>query len=232
MRSHLTRPFRELFQLLFPTHCCCCDRMLVGDEHDLCLTCLSHLPYTHDEVIPDNSTAQLFWGKFRFSNAMSLLVFQQGNATQKIVHQIKYYNQQHLAIVMGHMMGEALLRTKGFQSVDMLIPVPLHRRKERRRGYNQSELLCRGIAEVFAKDISKGNLIRTKNTESQTHKSPEERRENMKEVFHVKHPQALEGKHLLLIDDVATTGATITSCCHELLKIPGVKISIATLAKA
>ena len=131
---------------------------------------------------------------------------------------------------MGRQLGLHLINSGLFDDVDLLIPVPLHRSKERRRGYNQSLLLCEGIAQTFPRPIVSGNLIRTRHTESQTHKTRIERLDNMKGVFALKNPDELKGKHILLIDDVITTGATTEACWMALRSVEGVQISIASLA--
>lgn len=227
-----TDPIKDLLHIIFPSHCCCCNELLVGDEHDICLHCLLSLPYTHTAAIEDNPTEMMFKGRFRCEAATALLAFKQDNLTQKIVHNIKYYGQQRLGISMGCLIGNTLQASGRYNDIDIIIPVPLHKKKEQKRGYNQSDLLCKGINELLKKEISIGNLTRVVDTESQTHKSPEERIENMDGVFKVRHPEEFRGKHLLIVDDVITTGATISGCCYELEKIPGVRISIAALAKA
>ena len=131
---------------------------------------------------------------------------------------------------MGRQLGLHLNKSGLFDDVDLLMPVPLHRNKERRRGYNQSLLLCEGIIQTFPRPIVSGNLIRTRHTESQTHKTRIERLDNMKGVFALKNPDELKGKHILLIDDVITTGATTEACWMALRSVEGVQISIASLA--
>ena len=171
-------------------------------------------------------------GRFPFEAATSFLHFEQNNSTQHIVHQIKYYDNYPLAKTFGRMMGKDIRESHRFDSVDILIPVPLHPKKERQRGYNQSQLLCEAIAEEFQRPIYTHVLFRNTHTESQTHKTREERLKNMQNVFEVQNSKLIEGKHILLIDDVITTGSTTSECCEALLKVPGVKISIASLAIA
>ncbi|MCR5424015.1 MAG: ComF family protein [Bacteroidales bacterium] len=158
--------------------------------------------------------------------------FREGNTTQTMLHNIKYRGEIGLAHTMGRFMGEELAASHRFDGVELLVPVPLHRRKQRRRGYNQSLELCRGIAESFPRPISVDNLVRTVYTESQTHKSRIDRMANMEGVFAVRQPELFAGRHLLLVDDVMTTGATVEAACQPLLAIDGVRVSIATLAVA
>ncbi len=134
--------------------------------------------------------------------------------------------------VLGVMAADQLLKSERFTDIDLIIPVPLHKRRMRERGYNQSAQFAQGLAEKLNASVSETNLIRTKNTATQTHKSRFARFENMKEVFSVEKSEDLAGKHILLVDDTVTTGSTLEACCIELLKIPGVKLSIATIAYA
>ena len=149
---------------------------------------------------------------------------------QSVVHQIKYYGNLRLARQFGHLLGSELVASGRFVDVDCLIPVPLHRRRKWQRGYNQSELLCKAMAEVLHKPVVTGNLIRRRYTTSQTRKNRQDRMDNMKEVFAVRHPERLVDRHILLVDDIITTGATIENCYFALRDIPGLRISIAALA--
>ena len=139
-------------------------------------------------------------------------------------------DNEQLGIVMGQQLGLALSRSGEFDGVDILMPVPLHRRKERIRGYNQSLLLCKGMAMTLGRPISEGNLVRTRHTETQTRKSREERLDNMQGVFRLSRPDELEDKHVLLVDDVLTTGSTTEGCWEAMRNVKGLRISIATLA--
>ena len=202
----------------------------MGDEHELCTSCLLELPHTHILHNDNNFIEKRFLGRLPLQHATALLIFSKKGKTQSILHQIKYKGNEKLAIDMGRLLGTHIAQSGLFDDVDILIPVPLHRRKERKRGYNQSLLLCKGVAQVFSRTIVSDNLVRMRHTESQTHKNRQQRLENMEGVFHVKRPEELEGKHILLIDDVITTGATTEACCKPLLSIKGLRISIASLA--
>lgn len=226
-------PFlRDIAQLFFPPTCCGCGSLLVGDEKYLCGDCLLHLPETIQAALPDNTTEQRLVGYYPFEAAYSHLFFTKKSITQHILHQIKYKGNTQLAIFMGRQMGMALRDSHRFDRIDIIVPVPLHRRRKRRRGYNQSELLTQGIAQVFPHPIMEGNLVRSTHTHTQTNKNRQERLDNMKGVFRILNPKEFEGKHILLVDDVLTTGATTGACADALLRVPGVTISIATLAIA
>lgn len=224
------RLLRDFIELFFPRVCAVCGTPLVGDEHEICTHCLLDLPEALATSDYTNIVEKRFLGRIPIQHATSLLIFKRENKAQLILHQIKYYGNQELAISMGRQIGLLLEQSGKFDSVDILVPVPLHPRKERKRGYNQSLVLCKGIAQTFPRQISEGNLIRIRHTDSQTHKNRQQRLENMKNVFGVKNPEALKGKHILIIDDVITTGATTEACCTALLNIPDIRISIASLA--
>lgn len=190
------------------------------------------LPFVVSPDATDNPVEHRLRGRIPIHAATALLYFQQGNKTQKLLHQIKYSGNEKLAVTMGRRMGIKFAESGQFDNIDILVPVPLHRSKLHKRGYNQSLLLCKGIAQTFPRPISDSNLIRKIKTDSQTHKNREERMENMSHVFEVHDPEALSGKHLLLVDDVITTGATAEACCQALCQIPNVRLSLACLAMA
>lgn len=169
-------------------------------------------------------------GRIPTQSAASLMIFQKGNVAQSIVHQIKYHGSTQLAKLFGHLLGDELIASGRFDDIDYLVPVPLHWRRQLKRGYNQSQLLCEAIAEKMNKPIVRNNLYRKKYTTSQTHKNRLNRLENMQGVFAVRRPQQFENKHILLVDDILTTGATTEACYSALATIPDLTISVAVLA--
>ncbi len=230
MHHFRLRPFSELLQLIYPALCCHCEQPLVGDEQHLCTACLAQIPWTHNAPIADNDVETRFIGRVPCQSAASLLFFHQSAVSQSIVHQIKYFGNIRLARQFGRLMGSELLASKRFDTVDYLVPVPLHPRRKRQRGYNQSELLCKAMSEVLGKPVITNNLVRRRYTTTQTHKNRQDRMDNMKEVFAVRRPAQFADKHILLVDDIITTGATIENCYRALMHIPGLRISIASLA--
>ena len=224
------RWLRDLIELFYPHQCCLCGTPLVDGEEQICTACLLSLPEALTAQSDGNFVEKRFIGRIPIQNATALLIFKRKSNAQKILHQIKYYGNERLAIIMGRQLGLRLAESGLYDSVDILVPVPLHRRKEQRRGYNQSLLLCKGIAQTFQRPIVSGNLIRTRHTESQTKKTRVERLENMKDVFSVLDPETLKDKHILLVDDVITTGATTEACWMALRTVEGLSISIAALA--
>lgn len=221
---------RDLFNLLFPATCYGCGQVLVGDEHYLCTQCLLHLPYTHFASLENNATEQRLSQYLPIESATSLLFFSHDSSTRGLVHSIKYHGNTRMAHLFGKQLGEELAASHRFDGVDMIVPVPLHWLRRMRRGYNQSQLLCQGIAEVFSKPVVTGNLIRHRYTHPQALKNRADRKRDIQFAFSVRNPKAFENKHILIVDDVITTGATIGACISTLQKISGVRVSVASLS--
>lgn len=222
-----------MLQVLFPTTCACCDEVLVQGERQICLNCLTSLTRTLYSSHDDNHTERLLTGRVpALVHATSIYAFRHGNTVQKLVHAMKFHKNSDLCLLMGRQMGQELLHSARFDDIDLLVPVPLHWRRRLQRGYNQSELLCRGIAAVMKREVSTKALIRHRYTSQQSLTSAAEREQNVEGAFRVKHPEQLEGRHILLVDDVFTTGATLVSCCDALGQVKDLRISIATLCIA
>ena len=232
MSHPVFRPVRELLQMLFPAFCCHCDEILVGDERDLCTRCLSQLSWTHNASYSGNDTEMRLAGRIPFVAAASLLYFKRGSVAQTLLHQIKYYGNSTLAVQYGRLLGDELLQSGRFNGIDCIVPVPLHWWRQMRRGYNQSRLLAQGISSAMGLPVVSAGLYRRRYTSTQTHKNRLDRLENMRDVFAVRHPDLLAGKHILLVDDIITTGATTDSCCQALRSVPDLRISVASLALA
>lgn len=214
---------------LFPTTCACCGEVLVGQERQLCLGCLSRLELADFTAQDDNQTARMLMGRVDCHAATSLYVFKQGSTVRRVVHAMKFHSNSDLCLLMGRQMGYELMRNSRFDDVDVLLPVPLHWLRRLNRGYNQSELLCRGIAQVFDRPVSVGDVVRHRYTRKQSLQPNAGRNANVDGAFRLKHPERLAGKHVLVVDDVLTTGATISACASVLAEVPGVTVSVATL---
>jgi len=198
----------------------------------ICTDCRFSLPYTDFHLQPDNIVAQQFWGRVKLEAVFALFYFVKGGKVQNLVHALKYKGNKDVGVLLGEMAGSRLAKNEVFKSVDIVIPVPLHKKRLNQRGYNQARCFAEGIARQLNITVETGNLVRPAATETQTHKSRFERFNNMQEVFVIKSPESLEGKHILLVDDVVTTGSTLEACGNQLLKIEGVKLSVATIAYA
>jgi len=179
----------------------------------------------------NNPLEKKFWGRVSITSAMSELYFSKDSIVQNMIHEFKYRGNKKAGHFFGNMLGRSLLNSNRFE-VDLIIPLPLFIRKEKMRGFNQAEILCDGIAEIINKPVISKNVIRKIFTESQTRKHRAERWKNVEGIFYINDPKSLEGKHILLVDDVIITGATIEACGREILNVTGTKLSVATLAIA
>jgi ComF family protein len=222
----------DFTSLIFPQLCAACHSSLVANEDILCTDCLYNLPFTNFHEQPDNIVARQFWGKLNIEAAYTLYYFNKGGKVQNMIHQFKYNGMQLIGNLMGNIAGKQLMKNPVFAAVDYIVPVPLHKKRLKTRGYNQSACFAEGLATQLNAAVEIENLIRTVATTTQTHRSRFARFQNMQEVFAVVNQAKLENKHVLLVDDIVTTGSTLEACGIELLKVPGLKLSIATIAYA
>lgn len=191
------------------------------------------LPFTNDwEEHAEKYTHKLFFGRVQIAAASSYLYFRKKSGVQKILHELKYRNHESLGNLMGRLHASQLIDSKDFQEIDLVMPIPLHPRKYKERGYNQAALLAEGYAEIFGAELDLKTLQRKADTESQTRKSRYQRYENMKGVFVLQHPENVKEKTILLIDDVVTTGATIESSAELLIAAGAKKVLVASTAVA
>lgn len=222
----------SIIGLLYPSVCAACGSPLFKWEKLVCTRCRSLLPKTGYELNVDNPLARMFYGKVRLKAVTACYFFSKDGKVQHLIHELKYKSNADAGVFLGQELGKTIKEAPLFQGIDYLIPVPLHPKREHQRGYNQSMMIAQGISEMAAIHIGDGFMRRSMNTATQTHKSKEERWQNVKDIFEVHHPEQLEGKYVLLIDDVLTTGATLEACALKLSKIPGITISCATAACA
>lgn len=221
-----------LTELLFPRLCVVCGDKLIEQENWICLHCLHHIPRTNYHLEPVNPVAQLFYGRVKIELATSFFRFSKGSDYQKLLHNLKYKGMKEIGAEIGIQFGIDLMQSPEFSLVDVICPVPLHPDKEKKRGYNQSWWIASGIAKQMQKELSDDNLIRNTATETQTRKNRFERWQNVEGIFELSNPEAFSGKHILLIDDVVTTGSTLEACAQTIISQSGAKVSIATLATA
>lgn len=227
-----TRWFLSLFRLFVPRRCVVCGASLDDGEEVLCLKCDIGLPRTAYHLRADNPVERRFWGRFPLERATSYFRYRKGGDYRRILWRMKYEGRQDYAKAMGRLMAADLLRSGFFEGVDVLLSVPLHPDKQRRRGYNQSECIAQGVSAVTGIPLSVGNVQRREFTETQTRKSPLQRWDNVDGAFVASDASAFAGRHVLLIDDVLTTGATLTACADTLEGVEGIRISVLTLAVA
>lgn len=222
----------DIVGLTYPQICLHCGDDALNKEAFLCYSCFKDLPYTNFEGVAENRVAQIFAGRVKYEKAFATFYFKHGSVMQSLLHQLKYKGNKQLGLQLGKMMGFQMQTKLPHNDFDCLVPLPLHPKKELKRGFNQSKLLSEGISAVLNKPIVFDSLIRQEETETQTKKSREERWENVVNSFALKNPENLDSKHVLLVDDVLTTGATIEAAASVLVKKANVRISIATLTYA
>ena len=222
--------FSNIKTLFYPKQCMGCGNDTLPDEEELCSACFAHLPFTGFEAQPDNMVAKLFWGRVSLHHAYSVFYFNKGLVLQRLIHALKYKDKTEVGVYLGNL--AALAVQKVDDTPDYLVPVPLHPHKLRKRGYNQCHFICKGISEITGIPLEETNVVKAIATETQTNKNRIHRWQNVEGSFSVADNGLLNNKHILLVDDVITTGATIEACVTELLKIPGIKITVASLAMA
>ncbi len=231
MKKVIAEWFGSLIEIFFPELCLACGRKLFLHEKYLCLHCMFDLPKTRFHDNPENKVVQLFWGRVRIEQATSWLFFRKGSRYQRLIHHLKYKGAREIGSVMGKWMGFDLKDTK-FNEIDLIVPVPLHPAKLRQRGYNQSEWIAAGLSDALKKPMLTNCLVRKRYTATQTRKSRYGRWQNVEDIFGVAECATLAGKHILVVDDVVTTGSTLEAAATALLEGGAGKVSIATLAYA
>lgn len=223
----------SIFDIIAPRACTICGKRLSLSEAVICATCNLHLNRTNYHLSPyDNELARCFWGKIPIERCAAYLFYQHHTQSSKMVYALKYGNRPDIGVVIGKTIAEAYARNNFFEDIDALLPIPLSKDRLKQRGYNQSEELARGISETTHLPILTNVLRRNAFHQSQTKLDRWQRNENVKDVFSLINAEKISGKHILIIDDIITTGATITAVGEELLKAEGVKISICSLGYA
>ncbi len=221
---------KDIFALFFPEECLCCNEYLSNHESIICLICRHDLPLTNFSFEENNLIEKSFYGRIPLENATSLFYFFKKGNVQRLIHELKYKKQQQVGTFIGDWLGEQLTESPRFKTLDCIIPVPLHPKKLKKRGYNQVTTFGESLAIKLAIPYNSTILTRVSSTKTQTKKLRFERWKNVQELFHVQNNAALENKHILLIDDVITTGATLEACYGALRHTKNLKISIACMA--
>lgn len=215
-----------------PRICPVCGRVLLRRERYLCLKCSFEIPLTYFWTWSGNPAEERFSGRVGFVHASSLFYYRDESPYKNLIHNFKYKGSRKLGAYMGELLGEKLLHCGIYDDVDIIIPVPLHPFKRWKRGYNQAEIIAREVGKVLRKPVNASLLIRKRYTKSQTKKDALQREKNVSGAFRVRFDYLLKGRHVLLIDDVLTTGATLGACALEILSVEGCRVSFATLAFA
>jgi ComF family protein len=219
-----------IFWLYFPKNCPACSRPLRLFGANICGRCSQNLPETHFFEAPGNPIEKIFYGRLPMSAGAAAWYFHKNSALQALLFQLKYKSNEDVGLFIGKQMGALLAASERFATIDALVPVPLHPQALSKRGYNQAALICEGISQVWHKPVLRSAIARTKHTNTQTKQSRAVRWDNMENAFSIKDPTSIMGKHLLLIDDVITTGATIEACGKTLLSVKDVQLSVAAAA--
>ena len=222
----------NLTEIFFPRICLACSRRLLEYEHVLCTFCEANLPKTHFENRKSNPVEILFWGRCDIESASAYYRYLKRGNVQNLIHNFKYKGYQEIGVYIGELYGKVLIKSNRFNTVNYIIPVPLHPKRFRTRGFNQSEIFAQGLSSSMNVKVNSTSLIRNTNTATQTRKSRWDRHKNVSSIFDINNPENIEGKHLLLVDDVITTGSTIEACINTLLQVKGVKVSVVAIASA
>jgi ComF family protein len=227
--------FKEIqdsfLHVLFPHVCSGCGNDMLNKENVLCMRCVEAMPETNFETHADNPVEKKFWGRLPVAQATAQYYFTRESLVQRLMHQFKYKGNRELGTQLGKMMGESLKNSNRF-SIDALIPLPLFPAKEKKRGFNQATVLCEGMAESLQVPVLKDVIVRSYHTDTQTKKGRIERWQNMEGKFELVKPNSISDKHIMLVDDVITTGATLEACGIELLKAKNSTVSIGALCYA
>ena len=228
--KNIIRLLEDFLSLLFPRLCQACGEHLVRNEDVVCTACLVEIPRTGYHKIPDNDLEKNFWGRCIIERAAAYSYYRQGSKIQKLIHRLKYKGIKPVGIFLGKLYGTSLNESGFFDGIDLICPVPLHRSKLRRRGFNQSAVICDGLAMVSGLLHYPDGLRRKVRTATQTRRSRIGRWQNVEGSVEVADPQIFTGKHILLVDDVITTGSTIEACVNALKEIEGVRVSVVAMA--
>ena len=221
---------KEIFNLFYPKLCIGCDHPLVKNENEICLKCRFELPVANFTNVEDNMVERTFYGRVKIEYATTLLFYRTKGLSQKLIYQLKYKGKQDIGKLFGQWLGNDLKESERFPDVDFIIPVPLHPKKLKKRGYNQLSTFGHCLSQILNIPFISDVLIKKSITDTQTLKKRIERWKNVDEIFHLTDITIFKDKHILLIDDVITTGATLEACALELSNTKGVRISIATMA--
>ncbi len=220
----------DINYVLLPPACFGCNAQLIRGEQLLCTVCRYDLPITEFNFTQENAVDRIFYGRVPIEKAVSFLFFHKNGIVKSLLHQLKYKNQEEIGAFLGKWYAETLVGQRDFPKLDAIVPVPLHPKKQRKRGYNQVTLFAKQLAHHSKTPYQDQILIKTANTRTQTKKSRLNRLLGSRNLYEVRNPESIKGKNILLVDDVITTGATIESCAKALIKVENVRVYVATMA--
>ena len=221
---------KDLFYLFYPNICANCNEQLLQNEKVICTFCRHDLPLTNFQSYTKNKVSRIFSGRITIEKAYSLLFFRKQGITKNLIHDLKYKGNEEVGVFFGNWIGEIVAKNKEFSTVDFIVPVPIHAKKKKIRGYNQVTKFGKCLSMYLKVPLNEDVLIRQSATKTQTLKSRFERFNDLESKFLARNTSIFKEKHILIIDDVITTGATLEACAQELLKTPGIKISILTMS--
>ena len=228
--SYTSTFFENIVHLLYPRICAGCGSDLISINNVICGECMNEIPLTGFYMHQSNPVEKIFRGRIPVVTASAYAYFSKNSVVQHLLHSLKYASNKEAGIYMGRLIGRKLKSCEWNNDLYALIPLPLHSGKQKKRGYNQAEMICKGISSEINLPVLNDVIIRSKNTDSQTHKTRMERWNNIESKFELKKRDGIMNKHVLLVDDVITTGATLEACGSELLKTEGLRLSIAAFA--
>ena len=222
----------DFMSLLFPRLCYACGAHLLRNEKLICTECHVFIPRTGFHLKRENPVEQLFWGRCKIEKAAAYSFYNRGSRIRRLIHNLKYRGAREAGFEIGRIYGDAL-RISGFtDDIDLIMPVPLHPSKEKQRGFNQSKIISDGLADTTGLPVVTDVLVRESRSATQTRRSRYDRWTNVEGIFAVYDSEKIKDRHILLVDDVITTGSTIEACANELLKVDGVRISVVAIAAA
>ncbi len=229
-RSEFSAFLKNFLNLLYPDLCCSCKTILMQGEQHICLHCRSGLPFTGFETDRENSFTALFWGRVRIETGTALLYYVKKGVVQQLIHSFKYRSDIRLGRFLGGLLGESIVSSELYREIEIIVPVPLHPEKERKRGFNQSKVIAECISRAMDVPCLGRVLERSGHAESQTRKARFARWENVASSFSLRQVEAVKDRNILLVDDVVTTGATLEACANKLMEAGGVRLWMAALA--
>lgn len=228
IKSH----FSDLLYLAYPDLCLICGTSLINDEPIICYDCLYKLPLTAFQSYSENPAAERFYGKIKFSYATAAFHYQKGSVIQIILEALKYKGESKVGDFLGSYSGQKLMGKGFFDSIDLIVPVPLHQMKLKSRGFNQSEIIAKGLSKACNIEVDCKTLLRKNDNKTQTTRNIYDRWKNVSSIFTVENKEVFMNKHILLVDDVLTSGSTLEACGQKVLESNGSQISFFALALA